>query len=651
MNLISLEILSWVVFLLETKDRTRIPPGGKLVWDRAPIDWVYIWTNKIGTGVFNYHLFQYCWHSSRVYWRIEEMTIFNTVIAFFLLFVIYDLFYAQFHRLLHAPQIYGYVHKHHHKQRAPQYGNDDAINTHPIEFWVGAYLHLFAIWAIPVHIVPVLAFLILITLFSALNHTRFVFMLGKGYLYDNREHDTHHRLLTCNYAAYTQLWDVIFGTYVHWSNPSVDYLSYPRPAVPEYSTVAACKDAYAKAMALNDAPKRALVTGGCGLVGERLCSMLVQRGAELVICADIVDDTSVRGKAVRAEIKARHVALLKGDADKIRYEVADINDRAQMTKLMQGCDAVFNVAALVGPYYKHEQYDKVNHIGAIDVAEACKAAGVPRLVMTSSPSTRMQGTDIMNLTEDQLPKPFTFEPLQEYARTKTSGEQAVLAMNSKELSTICIGPHQVYGPADTLFLPSFMVTAKAGLLRVLGNGQNLISFTHTDNCAHAHILAYNAIASHTSKAAGKYYIVTDGGAQYMWGALDWAVRCAGYVSLLNRFNINTCLLYPAAYAALAFSKLTGKQLKLNPFVVKMVSMHRYFNIDRLRADVGYYPIRAFDEAWPETMEAVFKRMNIPYTPVEYPYADMKVRGLNVSGDEAAEADFKQVSAAQKKKTA
>lgn len=356
MNIVTLEILSWIVFVLESRDRTRIPPGGKLIWERGTWDWIYIWTNKIGTGVFNYHLFQYCWHSAGkgVYWKMSEMTIFNTIIALPLLFLVYDLFYAQFHRILHMRQFYGFVHKHHHKQRAPQYGNDDAINTHPIEFWIGAYLHLFAIWVVPSHIITVLIFLGAITLFSALNHTRFVVMLGKGYLYDNREHDTHHRLLTCNYAAYTQFWDVLFGTYVHWSNPSVDYLSYPRPPTPEYSTVPACKAAYAKAMALRDAPKTALVTGGSGLVGERLCSMLVQRGCERVISVDVTPCPE--------EIKARHVALLgKEGAAKIEYTIADICDTPKMTELCKDIEGVFHVAALVGPYYPKPLYEKVNH--------------------------------------------------------------------------------------------------------------------------------------------------------------------------------------------------------------------------------------------------------------------------------------------------
>ena len=41
--------------------------------------------------------------------------------------------------------------------------------------------------------------------------------------------------------------------------------------------------------------------------------------------------------------------------------------------------------------------------------------------------------------------------------------------------------HKVYGPRDSLFLPSLLETAGSGKLRIFGNGENLISFCHVDN--------------------------------------------------------------------------------------------------------------------------------------------------------------------------
>ena len=69
---------------------------------------------------------------------------------------------------------------------------------------------------------------------------------------------------------------------------------------------------------------------------------------------------------------------------------------------------MYHVAALVGPYYKTEMYEKVNYHGTLHIIDACKKHGIRRLVMCSSPSTRFTGKDILNLSEADLPQPKKF---------------------------------------------------------------------------------------------------------------------------------------------------------------------------------------------------------------------------------------------------
>jgi sterol desaturase/sphingolipid hydroxylase (fatty acid hydroxylase superfamily) len=42
-----------------------------------------------------------------------------------------------------------FIHKHHHRQKAPSRGTADAINVHPFEFVCGEYNHLLAIYLVP----------------------------------------------------------------------------------------------------------------------------------------------------------------------------------------------------------------------------------------------------------------------------------------------------------------------------------------------------------------------------------------------------------------------------------------------------------------------------------------------------------------------
>ena len=67
--------------------------------------------------------------SPHVLWRLEQISVRNTLLPLPLFFIVYDAFYAPFHRALHHRSIYAYVHKHHHRQVVPTRGNTDAINV------------------------------------------------------------------------------------------------------------------------------------------------------------------------------------------------------------------------------------------------------------------------------------------------------------------------------------------------------------------------------------------------------------------------------------------------------------------------------------------------------------------------------------------
>ncbi len=209
--LLGLEILSQVIPWLCTGVFEPIPVKGKHLDEFEATDKLYIRINKLLTVVFTYHLFQYSWTSDSVEWRPERFGLINGPVALVAQHVIYDFFYSLFHRFLHIPTVYGWVHKHHHRQKAPSRGNLDAINVHPFEFVSGEYLHLLCIWMVPCHIFEVLFFIIWGGVLASLNHTRFdLSFLG---LYSVKVHDVHHRVPNSNYGQYIMLWDKLMGTY------------------------------------------------------------------------------------------------------------------------------------------------------------------------------------------------------------------------------------------------------------------------------------------------------------------------------------------------------------------------------------------------------------------------------------------------------
>lgn len=96
---------------------------------------------------------------SSIPWWPSSLSWINTALVFPFLFLIYDFFYCVLHTVLHFRSIYGWIHKHHHRQHSPTRGYIDAANVHPIEFVLGEWLYMFVVallspWCVCVCVCP-----------------------------------------------------------------------------------------------------------------------------------------------------------------------------------------------------------------------------------------------------------------------------------------------------------------------------------------------------------------------------------------------------------------------------------------------------------------------------------------------------------------
>lgn len=123
----------------------------------------------------------------------------------------------------------------------------------------------------------------------------------------------------------------------------------------------------------------ALVTGSSGLCGSRLVEMLLERGAQTVICFDMAvpDDT----------LKARFEAVQKTTGGKLLFchgrKDGNLTDTAAVERafaLEPQIDVVYHIAALVGPFHDKELYHAVNYEGTMTILEMCRKYKVPKLV-------------------------------------------------------------------------------------------------------------------------------------------------------------------------------------------------------------------------------------------------------------------------------
>jgi nucleoside-diphosphate-sugar epimerase len=311
----------------------------------------------------------------------------------------------------------------------------------------------------------------------------------------------------------------------------------------------------------------ALVTGGGGFLGLYIVEQLIASGDTVrVLC---------RGKYSRL------------DELGVECHSGDVRDASAVSRACAGIDAVFHVAAVSGIWGSWSRYHDINTAGTENVIAACRMHQVPRLIYTSSPSVIYDGRDHRNANES-LPYPVSY--LCQYPHSKALAERAVLAANGAGgLATVALRPHLIWGPRDNHLIPRLVARAKAGRLKRVGAGNNLISMSYVENAAHAHLLAADRLGP-GSPVAGQAYFVNELEPVNLWGWVNDLLALAGLPPVTKSIPAS------AAYAAGAvmetaytFLHLPGEPL-MTRFLAQQLSGTHSYDVSKAARDFGYQPI-------------------------------------------------------------
>jgi uncharacterized protein YbjT (DUF2867 family) len=154
-----------------------------------------------------------------------------------------------------------------------------------------------------------------------------------------------------------------------------------------------------------------LILGGSGFVGRSVCDKLVARsggaGGQIVVPS-------------RRPARAKHLQLLPT----VRLVEADVHDAAQLRQLVQGCDAVINLVAIL--HGSAAAFEQVHVELPRKLAAACSAAGVRRVVHVSA----------LGLS-DAAPS--------HYLRSKAAGE---VVLKAAKLDLTLLRPSVIFGEHD-----------------------------------------------------------------------------------------------------------------------------------------------------------------------------------------------------------
>lgn len=130
-------------------------------------------------------------------------------------------------------------------------------------------------------------------------------------------------------------------------------------------------------------PGHVLITGGAGFIGSHLADELLRHGYRVRVLDNL--SPQVHGP------DARRPAYL---ADDVELIVGDVRDADAVRKALQGIDAVYHFASVVGvgqSMYEIERYTDVNNRGTAVLLEALIQHPVGKLVVASSMSIYGEG--------------------------------------------------------------------------------------------------------------------------------------------------------------------------------------------------------------------------------------------------------------------
>lgn len=200
-----------------------------------------------------------------------------------------------------------------------------------------------------------------------------------------------------------------------------------------------------------------LVTGGAGFIGSHLINKLIELGHDV----NVLDNLTIGDKS-RVNEKAN---FIKGD----------IREELDIKKSMNGCEAVFHLAAISNVRESNEDENfKINYIGARNVFIIAKKLGA-KIIFTSSAAVYGNA---------KIPNKENIEcnPISDYGKNKLKAEKFLE-------NAFIVRMFNVYGPNGNSVINDFCKKTKIGKkITVFGSGMQTRDYIHVDDIVEALII-------------------------------------------------------------------------------------------------------------------------------------------------------------------
>jgi 2-alkyl-3-oxoalkanoate reductase len=312
-----------------------------------------------------------------------------------------------------------------------------------------------------------------------------------------------------------------------------------------------------------------LVTGATGFLGKHLIKSLTEQGFEVRAFGRNFSDDFWQ----------------KNDIEKVQ---ADIRSLDAVQKAMMGMDYVIHAAALSAPWGARQDFWSINVNGTKNVYSACLSRGIQRCVYISSPAVVFEGKDC-HLLPDNAPYPKRFSS--HYAESKKEGEKIMLGLPN----SVILRPKAIYGVGDNALLPRLVASIRSKRLRQIGNGENLVAFTHVSEVVQACMLALKA------NPDSEFPVYTIAGEPVeLWSVIRKISEHLGYEARFPQIS-------PRVALALAFlleqtAQFTAREPTLTRYAIQILFCEQTYDTSRAKRDLGWETKLPFDQGLNELLQ-------------------------------------------------
>jgi dihydroflavonol-4-reductase len=318
---------------------------------------------------------------------------------------------------------------------------------------------------------------------------------------------------------------------------------------------------------------KVLITGATGFIGNHVTRLCLEKGDDVRVMVMPGED--------RSPLKGMDVEFVEGN----------LLDAASLVRAVQGVEQLYHLAALFAIWTKDpDLHYKINVDGARSMMEAAKAAGVQKIVFTSSVAAIGIVGNGGFATEKTAFNGWTWGS--EYILSKFISHQMVKGMVSDGLPVTMVMPAMPFGPGDRMPTPTGTMILRTLQGKMKNYWDGGVCAVDVRDVAAGHVLAMEK-----GRIGESYILGNKAGCMPNKQMLDMIGRIAGVPDVAKTEVAGSVMLRVAKMAEM-WSKISGKAPITTYKNTMYVQQHGYVD-----------PAKAIEE------------LGLPQTPIETAVTD------------------------------